>query len=191
MTGIRTFLVAFVAAGVAAFALGLLNVYASRHGGQPMASANITMTSIIVAGFAVFIAHQRRANKKLAYADAATAAAALAFAPSAERAVVYVFRDAFFAKLVGFDVEVAGRGIGQTRGKTCYRLELPPGPTTFASINPADGARAETALTLYAGQMVFLEHQPKFGVQASHGLVQVSASQAKPRVRGCRVLVAA
>jgi hypothetical protein len=192
MTSVRSFVVAFIAAGSAAFALALLNTYAARHGGHPMPGESITTISMVVAGLALFVVHQRRRNTRLVYAEAAVEADAKTYAAVADRAVVYVFRDAFFARLVGFQLEVDGTAVGQTRGKTFFRLELAPGVRRFASTSALDGSRSETPLTLYPGQMCFLEHNIAFAAKGpNHSLLQVNSTAAKPRVTACRMLAIA
>ncbi|GEM_PF-6891248 len=190
MAAVRTFVIAFLVAGVVAFGLSLLNVYALRHGGQPMPHGDITMIATFVAGLALFMAYQRRGNRDAARASLADERAAKAFAPRPERAVLYVFRDAFFAKLVGFEFERDGTLVGQTRGKTFYRLDLNPGVHVFASVNPQDGSRQEIRLNLPSASLTFLEHEIAFAAKGlNHALRVVDDVAGRRRVLRCKMLV--
>jgi hypothetical protein len=180
-------------AAVLAFAtgivLGLLNSLFGNHHGAIFSATDIAMTSTFVAGLGLFVGHQLRANRNAGRASAQEEQSAKMFNADPQAAVVYIFRDAFFARLVGFDVQLDGHAVGQTRGKTFYRLTLPPGEHVLNSVNPQDGSQSPLALSTAPGQIRYLEHSVRFGAKGpKHGFVECDDASGRERVRRCRLL---
>jgi hypothetical protein len=102
---------------------------------------------------------------------------------------VYVFRDAFYGKVAGLDVLVDGAPVGQTRGHTFYRLQLPPGEHLLISRNPRDGSQHEHRLHADAGSLLFLEQRVSMGMKSlRHEIVPADQRAATSRIRRCRLL---
>jgi hypothetical protein len=150
MKSFRPAAVFIVTCLIVGFALGLLSGYLQAHGEHAIPlMQRLTMSlgaAAVLAAMTTFLT----GNRAQARAPAAQDSDAKRFAPVAERTVVYLFRDAFVGKLLGIDVAIDGVPLGQTRGKTFYRLELAPGEHVLSSTNPQDSSREEYRFTASA-----------------------------------------
>jgi len=190
--GLRVIVIAFVTACIMGFALGLLSAYMETHGERPIPQSTRMMMILGMSGIVASIAGARGANRRVARAAATEEAEAKRCAPAAGRATVYVFRDAFLGKAAGLDVLLDGAPIGQTRGKTFYRLHLAPGEHLLTSRNPQDGSQHEHRLRADAGSLLFLEQRVSFGMTAlRHEIVPIEQTSATSRIQRCRLLVSA
>jgi Protein of unknown function (DUF2846) len=143
-----------------------------------------------MSGVVASIAGARAANRNVSRAAATEEADAKRCAPVADRATVYVFRDANIGKVAGLDVLLNGTTIGQTRGKTFYRLQIAPGEHLLTSRNPQNGSQHEHRLRADAGALLFLEQRVGFGFAAlRHEIVPTDQAKAASRIQRCRLLV--
>lgn len=112
---------------------------------------------------------------------------AKAFAPVAERGVVYLFRDENFGAAVKMSVAVDGRLIGDTVAKSYFRLELEPGPHEILSKAEADST---LKLTVEAGKVYFVWQEVKMGLWSARCLLHEipSAEEGRKRVAECQLL---
>jgi len=150
------------------------------------------MLMIIGVSVVASIAAPRGANRRVARAATGEEAEAKRFSPVGDRATVYVFRDAFVGRVAGLDVLLDGTPIGQTRGKTFYRLQLAPGEHLLASRNPQDGSQREHCLRADAGSLLFLEQRVSIGMTAlRHENVPAEQNAAASRIQRCRLLLSA
>jgi hypothetical protein len=171
------------------FALGFLSAYLEARGERPIAPMNRMVMTLGMSGVVASIVTTRAANKRVSHAAAAEEKEAKSFAPAADRATVYVFRDATLGKVAGLDVLLDGTPVGQTRGKTFYRLQLPPGEHLLISRNPQDGSQHEHRLRGDAGSLHFLEQRVSFGMTSlRHQMVPTEAGSATSRIQRCRLL---
>lgn len=192
MKGLRVTIVVAVTAFLTGFGVALLSVYLERHGEHPIPSSTRLTLVLGMSGMAAAIAGARGANRRVARAARDEEAEAKRYAPVADRATVYVFRDAFVGKVAGLDVLVDGAPVGQTRGHTFYRLQLPPGEHLLTSRNPRDDSQSEHRLRADAGSLVFLEQRVSLGMKAlRHEFVPAEQTKAASRIRRCRLLVSA
>jgi hypothetical protein len=190
--GLRVIVISFVTAAIMGFGLGLLSAYLEAHGERPIQQSTRLMMILGMTGMVASIAATRGANRRVSRAAATEEAEAKRCAPVADRATVYVFRDANIGKVAGLDVLLNGTAIGQTRGKTFYRLQLPPGEHLLTSRNPQDGSQHEHRLQAGAGSLVFLEQRVRFGMMTlRHDIVPAEQAKATSRIKRCRLLVSA
>lgn len=186
MKGLRVTIVFAVTAFIMGFGLALLSAYLEAHGERAIPETNRLMMVVSMSGVAASIAAARGLNRRVSRATAGEEAEAKRCAPVAGQATVYVFRDAFIGKVAGLDVLLDGAPVGQTRGKTFYRLQLPPGEHLVISRNPRDNSRHEQRVRAEAGSLLFLEQQVRFGMK--HALVPTEQAAAMPRIQRCRLL---
>ena len=192
MKGLRAIVIVSVTAFIMGFGLALLSAWLEAHGEHAIPQSTRMLMIIGVSGMVASIAASRGANRRVARAAAGEEAEAKRFSPVADRATVYVFRDAFVGKVAGLDVLLDGTPIGQTRGKTFYRLQLPPGEHLLASRNPQDGSQREHRLRADAGSLLFLEQRVSIGMTAlRHEIVPAEQSAATSRIQRCRLLLSA
>jgi hypothetical protein len=87
---------------------------------------------------------------------------------------------------------VDGTPIGQTRGRTFYRLRLTPGEHLLTSRNPQNGSQHEHRLRADAGSVQFLEQKVSAGLMGMrHELVPAEQVKGTSRIQKCRLLVTA
>jgi hypothetical protein len=182
---------AAIIAGVAGILLGMLNAFIVKHGngnaGMPL--AQIALMSAFVGGLSLFVSHQMRGNNGASGATSAEEQQAKLFLPDSQNAVVYIFRDAFYATLVGFDIRLNSEVVGQTRGKTFLRLTLAPGQHVLSSINPQNMTQTDLTLHVIAGKIGYFEHSVRFAAKgAQHDFNVSDDSTAQSRVRRCRLI---
>src|SRR5690348_14653153 len=92
--GARVAIVFIVTSAVMGAALGFLSAYLETHGEQAIPETNRLMMSLGAAGVVSSIVAVRGGNRRVLRAAATEEADAKRCAPVADRATVYVFRDA-------------------------------------------------------------------------------------------------
>jgi hypothetical protein len=190
--GLRVALIFLVTSFIMGFGLGLLSSYLESRGEQPIAAQTRLTLILGASGMVASIALARGGNRRVAHAAAAQEAEAKRCASAPDRATVYVFRDAYIGKVAGLDVLVDGAPVGQTRGKTFYRLELTPGEHVLTSRNPQNGSQHEYRLRADSGSLVFLEQRVRMGAMTMrHEIVPAEQAAAVSRIQRCRLLVPA
>ena len=192
MKGLRVTIVFAVTAFIMGFALAFLSSWLEARGEHPIPQSTRMLMIIGMSGVVASIAATRGANRRVARAAATEEAEAKRCAPVADRATVYVFRDASVGKVAGLDVLLNGTAIGQTRGKTFYRLQLAPGEHLLVSRNPQNGSQHEHRVRADAGALLFLEQRVRFGMAAlRHDIVPAEQTSATSRIQRCRLLLPA
>lgn len=189
MKGLRVAVSFIVTSCIMGFCLGFLSAYLESRGERPIAPANRMVMILGMSGVVASIVSTRAANRNVSRAAAADEKEAKRFAPVADRATVYVFRDARLAKVAGLDVLLDGAPVGQTRGKTFYRLQITPGEHVLTSRNPHDGSQHEHRMSGDAGSVSFFEQRVGFGMTSlKHQMVPADAEKAATRIQRCRLL---
>jgi hypothetical protein len=192
MKGLRVVLIVGITAFIMGFGLALLSAYLETHGEHAIPQTTRLTMIIGMSGLVASIAAARGANRRVSRAAATEEADAKRCAPVADRATVYVFRDAFAGKVAGLDVLLDGTPIGQTRGKTFYRLHLPPGEHLLTSRNPQNGSQHEHRIRADAGSLLFLEQKVSIGMMSlRHEIVPAEQTSAPARIQRCRLLTSA
>jgi hypothetical protein len=85
----------------------------------------ITIALLAVCGFIVW--RNLQLNRKVTDATPAQRTAALAFAPDAGKAALYIYRTQFIGKAVGINVDINGRQAAQVKSPRFTRVALAPG----------------------------------------------------------------
>jgi hypothetical protein len=192
LKGFRVFIAVAATAFIMGFGVALLSSYLEARGERPIPQSTRFLMIVGMSGVVASIVGVRSANRGVARAAATEEAEAKRCAPAADRATVYVFRDAYVGKVAGLDVLLNGAAIGQTRGKTFYRLQLAPGEHLLTSRNPQNGSQHEHRLRADAGALLFLEQRVSFGMMAlRHEIVPTEQTAGTSRVQRCRLLLPA
>jgi hypothetical protein len=102
----------------------------------------IALICLVVGGVIVF--RNLQTNRKTADAAPEQRAEALAFAPVADKAALYVFRNQFVGRAVGVNVLIDGHEVAQLKSPRFTRLLLTPGAHRIAGYTgtnkkPGDG----------------------------------------------------
>lgn len=86
---------------------------------------------------------------------------AKAFAPIADKAVVYIYRDENFGGAVKIPIIVNSRIIGDTVAKSYFRIVLDPGPCEVQCKAESDSRQS---FQTEAGKVYFLRQEMKMGM---------------------------
>ncbi len=127
-------------------------------------------------------------NKTTRAASAAEKQAALQFAPASGKGVIYVYRKQLVGLLVGLDVVLDGKVIGQTRGLRFYRLEVEPGRHLLGGDKkcpqPLEVAVAD-------GEVAYVEQEIVMGmVKGSYRYTRIThLPQAQQAIHSCKLLL--
>jgi hypothetical protein len=152
------------------------------------------------AAFTVYICSNLAGNKKVPKASDAEKQAALAMQPPPGKALLYVYREGFVAKLAGLNLQVDGQEFAQLTAPKFTVLALPAGPHTLTCgfgglagpqskkgsydfLAPADGMAAVgigVSMGLVQGNMAFTPLTDPQAVKAKlGGMPMVVASPAE------------
>ena len=184
----KLFVIPLAIAVVVGFLLGLFNSAIAARGGTPMGSAQVAMTSMCVAAVAFAMLAMLRGNRAQAAADGVMQAQAMQFTAEPGAAAIYVFRDGFYGKLLGLDVSINNRPIGQARGVTFFRIDVLPGRHMISVYNPQDRNAADLPIDVTNGEVAFVELKLGMSGKPRHALTRIDPASAMPRVRRCRML---
>ncbi len=129
----------FIIYGLAALA-GLVVYFVLRSllGGEIMLI--VALLALVAGGVIVFRNFQT--NRKVADATPEQRAEALAFAPVAGKAALYVFRNQFVGRAVGVNVLIDGREVAQLKSPRFTRILLTPGAHRIAGYTGTNKAPA-------------------------------------------------
>ena len=119
---IRAILIGFVIALIVGFGLG----YAMSGAGQDN-SLLAAWCGLFVGGFVAYILGNLSGNRSVANASEEDRQAALARKPPLGKALLYVWRDGFVAKLAGLNVAVDGRDVAQLKAPRFTVVAIPAG----------------------------------------------------------------
>ncbi|BFI96499.1 MAG: DUF2846 domain-containing protein [Rhodanobacter sp.] len=92
------------------------------------------------------------------------------FAPSADKATVYIYRNEEFGAAVKMPVLIDNMSVGDTAAKTYIEKQLPPGPHTITSKSEKD---ASLTINMLAGQIYYVWQEVKMGMWAAGSALHV------------------
>lgn len=118
----------------------------------------VALIGLAVGG--VIVWRNLQTNRKVAEAPPAQRTEALAFAPVADKAVLYVFRNQFVGRAVGINVLIDGREVAQLKSPRFTRLVLAPGAHRIAGYtgtNKKPGDSEGMAFTMNAGEVLIMK----------------------------------
>ena len=125
---------------------------------------------LFVGGFAAYITANLAGNRKVAKASDAEKQAALQMQPPPGKALLYIYRDGFVAKLAGLDLQMDGKEFAQLTAPKFTYLILSPGPHTltcgFAGLAGPQSKKGAYEFTAPAGYVAAI------GIGVNMGLVQ-------------------
>lgn len=127
-------------------------------------------------------------NKPVHRAGKSEEASARTADPPPGSGTLFVYRDQFVGKLVGTDLSIDDKPVGQLRGKTFYRFDLPAGQYTLKS---AMGSKmsGSLAVTLKTGERVYVHESFEMGmIRNSLSLAIAAAPKGARALSKCRLL---
>lgn len=158
---IKNALIAFVVALGAGIGLGFLE-------GLSDSSSETTFIIPVVLGVLVFfILQMRSGNRKEVRVDSASRQSSLTAAAPAGQALLYVYREGFMGKAVGWNVSLNGAVLAQLRSPRFTQTAVSPGSHTLAvSLGGLAGTQnkpAEVTLQVQAGEVIVMAVKAKMG----------------------------
>jgi len=162
---IKNGLIAFAVAFVAGVGLGFLNSLSGS-------SSETTFILPVVLGVLVFFILQMRAgNRKEVRVDAAGRQSLLSAAAPAGQALLYVYREGFMGKMVGWNVSLDGAALAQLRSPRFTQTALSPGAHTLAvSLGGLAGTQNKPAETIFEakpGEVIVMAMKSKMGAMSN------------------------
>ena len=118
----------------------------------------LALIGLITAGVIVY--RNLQTNRKVAEATPQQRAEALAFAPVAGKAALYIYRNQFVGRAVGINVLIDGREVAQLKSPRFTRVLLTPGAHTiagFTGTNKPPAAGEGLAFAANAGDVTILK----------------------------------
>jgi hypothetical protein len=129
-------------------------------------------------------------NKSTRVGSQAQKQAALQFAPSPGKGVIYVYRKQLVGLLVGLNVVLDGRPVGQTRGLRFYRLEVEPGTHLLSGDKKCPES---LEVDVAAGEIAYVEQEITMGmVKGGYRYNRIAdIPKAQQAIYGCKLLLGA
>ncbi|PZO52737.1 MAG: hypothetical protein DCF16_08635 [Alphaproteobacteria bacterium] len=147
-------LILYVIAGLAGFLVfGVLRALLGDEVGMILAAVALIVCIVVVY-------RNLQTNRKVAEATPQQRTEALAFAPPAGKAALYVFRNQFVGRVVGINVLIDGREVAQLKSPRFTHILLTPGAHRIAGYtgtNKKPGDNEGVALNAVAGEALVLK----------------------------------
>lgn len=158
---IKNALIAFAVAFVAGVGLGFLD---SLTGSS---SETTFILPVVFGALTFFFLQMRSGNRKEVRVDAASRQSSLTATVPAGQALLYVYREGFMGKAVGWNVSLDGVTLAQLRSPRFTRTTVSPGSHSLAvSLRGLAGTQnkpAEMTFRLQAGEILVIALKAKMG----------------------------
>src|ERR1700761_1231969 len=169
---IRAVVIGFVVAFVVGLAIGMLN--AATPGTEPMSP---TFWGGFAGVLTAFILGNLAGNRRIANASNADRDAALTRSPPPGKALLYVYRSGFVAKLAGLNVAIDGRPVAQLKSPRFTLITIPARPvmltTAFGGLAGPQNKKGELTVDASGGGIYVVQITLGFGwVQGQVKLTQ-------------------
>lgn len=127
-------------------------------------------------------------NRTTRAATSAEKQAALQFAPVQGKGVIYLYRKQLVGLLVGLDVVLDGKVIGQTRGLRFYRLQVEPGRHLLGGDKKCP---QPLEVVIADGEVAYVEQEIVMGmVKGSYRYTRITnLPQAQQAIYSCKLLL--
>ena len=115
-------------------------------------------------------------------------AAAKAFAPMADKAVVYIYRDESFGAGVKVPIVINSRVIGDTVAKSYFRIVMDPGTCDVLCKASSD---SHQTIQVEAGKVYFFRQEMKMGMWAAGCMMHImSEAEGRAAIAECKLIEA-
>jgi hypothetical protein len=156
---IKNLLLGFAVAFAAGIGFGLLDYFSGS-------SSSTSVVMPMVLGFLTFLVLQALSgNRKEARVDDATRQSSLSAPAPAGQALLYIYREGFMGKAVGWNVSLDGKALAQLRSPRFTHTTINPGRHTLAvSLGGFAGTQnkpAETSFDAQAGEVIVFAMKTK------------------------------
>lgn len=155
--------------------LGLAGVFAFRGTAGTIFMLLCALIVLALVGYVGWILLVK--NKTANVASSEQKHQALLFAPVPGKGVLYLYRAQVVGLLAGLEVTLDGRGIGQTRGFSFFRLELEPGRHVLGGAANCEPLEFEIG----AGELLFVEQELMMGAMKNGYRYRIQPDNADTR----------
>lgn len=177
---VRAGIVGAIVGAVVAFLFAFLDAAAGTPG-----SGDATLYGLLAAFFTTFIMANLAGNRSARSASSGEKDQALNALPPPDKALLYLYREGFVAKLVGLNVSVDGRGVAQLKSPRFTCVTVAPGMHTIvAAFGGAVGPQsrpAELTVEMPPGSVIALRMTMRMG--ALKGSVDIARNDDLPAVK--------
>jgi hypothetical protein len=158
---IKNVLIALAVAFVAGVGLGFMD----RVSGS--SSETSFIMPVVLGVFVFFFLQMRSGNRKEVRVDAASRQSSLSAAAPAGQALLYVYREGFMGKMVGWNVTLDGAALAQLRSPRFTQTTVSPGSHSLTvSLGGLAGSQnkpAEATFEANAGEVIVMAMKSKMG----------------------------
>ena len=144
--------------------------FMDHFAGAPSTSSS-TILPVVFGGLVFFALQMRAGNRKEVRADDASRQASLSAVAPAGQALLYVYREGFAGKAVGWDVELDGTALAQLRSPRFTNVVLSPGAHTLrVSVSGFAGTQnkpGEITFEAKPGEVIVFAMKAKIGALSS------------------------
>jgi hypothetical protein len=144
------------------------------------------VVGLCILGFIAFVIWMLATNKAIKKASAEETQKARLFQPEPGQGVIYILRSQYTGLLMGLEVRLNGKAIGQTRGYSFYRLVVAPGTHELSGTERCPEA---LQVNVGAGQIAFVEQflrsdssTPRYGYEWSSDIAGVQQKILKTKM---------
>jgi hypothetical protein len=159
---LKNALIAFAVAFVIAVGLEFLNVWA-----DPDSSAISPVIPTVIAIIVFFVLQMLSGNRKEVRVDDAGRQSSLSAVAPDGKALLYVYREGFVGKMVGWNLSLDGATLAQLRSPRFTQTTLSPGTHTLAvSLGGMAGTQnkpAESTFEAQTGEVIVFAMKSKMG----------------------------
>jgi hypothetical protein len=159
---IKNLLIAFAVALAAGFGFGFLD----RLTDSPSSTTSALMP-MVFGVIVFFILQMRSGNRKEVRVDDATRQSSLSAVAPDGKALLYIYREGFAGKMVGWNVSLDSTALAQLRSPRFTQTTVSPGPHTLAvSLGGMAGTQnkpAETTFEVQSGDLIVFAMKSKMG----------------------------
>jgi hypothetical protein len=163
---IKNLLIAFAAALVVGFGMGFLNRLA-----DPESSSVSPIFPTITALVVFFVLQMLSGNRKEVKVDDAGRQSSLHATAPAGQALLYIYREGFMGKAVGWNVALDGALLAQLRSPRFTQTALSPGSHTLAAsiggFAATQNKPAETTFDARSGEVIVFAMKSKMGAMSN------------------------
>jgi hypothetical protein len=153
---VRAVLIGFIVAAVIGFAVSMLN--AATPGTEPM---NPVFWGCFAGAVAAFIFGNLAGNRRIANASSADRDAAVARTAPPGKALLYVYRTGFVARLAGLNIAIDGRPVAQLKSPRFTLITVPARPIaltgTFGGLAGPQTKKGEITVDASAGGIIVVK----------------------------------
>lgn len=109
------------------------------------------------------------------------------FSPSADKAVVYIYRSESLGAAIKMPLLIDGQAVGDTASKTYLRRELAPGTHVIVSKTEVDSS---VSIDMQAGQTYYVWQEVKMGMFAARSALHVvDETKGRTEVQRCTLIL--